>query len=352
MQLFDQKYKLYLILPIILYLVFAFNILIFPGIKQGIDLKGGTLIIVRSAQTIDEARLESLLKTKFNLSEISVTTTSSPTGSGATIEFEENKDLAPIKKELALAQSLIDSNPAQARIHAMIVINALPKFVQGNIPTDEKETVDFASSVFDKAKIAFELELQNSIQQELGLGADSKFQLREIGASLGETFWQNAIVVTLAAMILITIIVLIFFREIVPSFAIIAAAIFDIMCALGLMSWFGVSLSLATIPALLMLVGFSIDTDIMLTTRLLKRKENTPADRTREAFKTGLTMTGTAIASVSVLLIASYFYQMVVVFQISSVLLFGLIGDVISTWLMNAPVLLIYLERKKAAANS
>ena len=35
-----------------------------------------------------------------------------------------------------------------------------------------------------------------------------------------------------------------------------------------------------------------------------------------------------------------------IIFNISSVLLFGLIGDLISTWFMNAPLLMWYMERK------
>ncbi|MDO8538086.1 MAG: hypothetical protein Q7S21_04330 [archaeon] len=350
MQLFEGNYKRYLIIPIILYLVFAFSIVVFPGLKQGIDLKGGTLIIIRSSEPIEEARLESLLESKFDLSETAINTTSSPTGNGATIEFAENTKLAPIKQELELAQSLIDSDPTQARIHAMNVINSLPEFVEGNIPINEKETVVFAENVFDKAQIDFELKLQQEIQKEFNLENDFRFQLREVGSSLGESFWQNAITITIASMILIIIVVFVFFREVVPSLAIIAAAIFDILCALGLMAWFGVNLTLATIPAVLSLVGYSIGTDILLTTRLLKRKEKTSSERTMDAFKTGITMTITTLVAVIVLLGFAYFYQMLIVFEISIVLLFGLIGDVISTWMMNAPVLLMYLEKKKASA--
>ena len=347
MELYGQKYRLYLILPIILYLVFAFMIFVFPGIEQGIDLRGGTLIIVRSSQPIDAAKLNALLEERFDLTQIKVNTTSSPTGHGATIEFGENSKLSPIKEELELAQGLLESSPEQATIHAMNVINALPEFVEGSPPNETTALVDFASNVFTKAKSGFELELQNAIKQEFNLEDDYRFQLREVGSSLGESFWQNAIIVTIAAMVLIIIVVLVFFREIVPSLAIIAAAIFDILCALGLMALFGVSLSLATIPAVLSLVGYSIGTDILLTTRLLKRKEKTPSDRTMDAFKTGITMTLTTVVAVTVLLVVSYFYQMLVVFEISVVLLFGLVGDIISTWMMNAPVLLIYLEKKR-----
>jgi preprotein translocase subunit SecF len=46
------------------------------------------------------------------------------------------------------------------------------------------------------------------------------------------------------------------------------------------------------------------------------------------------------------MLVVSYFYQIEVIYQIAAVLFFGLVGDLISTWLMNAPVLLWYIESK------
>ena len=96
-----------------------------------------------------------------------------------------------------------------------------------------------------------------------------------------------------------------------------------------------------------MLVGYSVDTDIMLTTRLLKRKEGGLKERSYEAMKTGLTMTLTTMAALSVMITLSFMYQIVVIFDLTVVLFFGLVADIISTWLMNAPILLAYAESKR-----
>ncbi|MCR4368773.1 MAG: MMPL family transporter, partial [archaeon] len=165
--------------------------------------------------------------------------------------------------------------------------------------------------------------------------------------SLGENFYQTGILVSAIAIILVIIVIFLFFREVIPSGAILLAIIFDIAGALGLMSIFGIPLSLATIPALVMLIGYSVDTDVMLTTRVLKRKEGTPRERAHESMITGLTMTLTTLAALTVMIILSYFSQLEVVFQIAAVLLFGLCADLISTWLMNAPILLWYVEKKE-----
>ncbi len=110
------------------------------------------------------------------------------------------------------------------------------------------------------------------------------------------------------------------------------------------MAIFGIPLSLVTIPALLMLVGYSIDTDVMLTAKLMKQKGGSVKEKTRSALKTGITMTATTVAALLVMLIISYFTNITVLYQMSVVLVSGLIVDVSSTWLMNAPILVWYVE--------
>ena len=149
----------------------------------------------------------------------------------------------------------------------------------------------------------------------------------------------------ITAMFLVILVIYFFFRKIVPSAAVIISALLDVIGALGLMALFQIPLTLSSIPALLMLIGYSVDTDVMLTTKLLKRREQNVQARTYDAMKTGLTMTFTTIAALTAMLVLSFFSQMLVVFEISAVILFGLIVDLSSTWLMNAPVLLWYLER-------
>jgi len=94
------------------------------------------------------------------------------------------------------------------------------------------------------------------------------------------------------------------------------------------------------------LIGYSVDTDILLTARVLKDKTEGPIDSANTSIKTGLTMTITTVSTVIVMLLISYFSQLLVVYEISVILLCGLVGDVISTWTFNAPALIKYAERK------
>ena len=147
---------------------------------------------------------------------------------------------------------------------------------------------------------------------------------------------------------LILMIVFIVYKFAVPASAVIAAATCDVIIALGGMSIFGIELKPASLAALLMLIGYSVDSDILLTSRTLKRKVGTINERIDNAMKTGLTMTGTTLmALLTLLIISSMFTQIEILANITSVLLIGLIGDTMTTWFMNAGILKWYLEQPK-----
>ncbi len=162
--------------------------------------------------------------------------------------------------------------------------------------------------------------------------------------SLNQVYWAIGF-----AFLFMSITVFIIFRDFVPSAAVILAALSDIIIALGGMSLFGIPLSLASVGGILLLIGYSVDTDILLTTRLLKRKEGTITERAIDAMKTGLTMSAAAIAAMGTLYLVTIFIipQAVVLSDIAAVLIIGLAADIIATWLMNLGILRWYLEAKK-----
>jgi preprotein translocase subunit SecF len=92
-----------------------------------------------------------------------------------------------------------------------------------------------------------------------------------------------------------------------------------------------------------MLIGYSIDTDILLSVRVLKRREGSVFDRVMGALKTGITMSVCALAAV---LAAYFFTHSIVIKEIMFVLIAGLIGDIIFTWIQNAGILRWHLEKK------
>ena len=144
-----------------------------------------------------------------------------------------------------------------------------------------------------------------------------------------------------------SIVVFLVFRSFVPSFIVIFAAVADVLIALGGMGLFGIPLTLASTAALLMLVGFSLDTDILLTIRVLKRTEGTPSSRAFEAMKTGLMMNTGAITAFGVLALIALWLNVPTYFQIGSVVVMGAVADFATTWCANAVTILWYAERRE-----
>ena len=164
------------------------------------------------------------------------------------------------------------------------------------------------------------------------------------GSSLGESFVQQIFQAMLIAFVLMGIVVFIQFKVPIPSLAVILAAFADIVVTLAIINLLGIKVSTAGIAAFLMLIGYSVDTDIMLSTRVLKNTEGTTNKRIGNAFKTGMTMSITTLAAVSIGLLVS---QSAVISQIMLIIFIGLIVDIVYTWMLNASILKWYVERRK-----
>jgi len=150
-------------------------------------------------------------------------------------------------------------------------------------------------------------------------------------------------IIEMIAYIIGVVLISIYVAKSIPSIAVILAALSDIIITLAIVNLIGIKISTAGIAAFLMLIGYSVDTDILLSTRLLKRKEGSEMDRIIGALKTGLTMTLTTLVAVTVALI---FTESAVIAQIMTILLIGLIIDLINTWIQNVGILRLYLEKK------
>ena len=198
------------------------------------------------------------------------------------------------------------------------------------------------------------VELENNINSSTFTnainGKAKVISYNEIGPVLSEEAMGQIYVAMIFAFLFMAITVFIVFREPVPSVAIILAALCDILIALGGMSIFKIPLSIASVGALLMLIGYSVDTDILLTTRLLKRREGTVEERAKNAMYTGLTMSFAAIAAMGILFVVTKIImpEATTLSNISAVLVIGLVGDILSTWLMNLGILKTYIDWRQS----
>ncbi|MEM4330476.1 MAG: hypothetical protein QW273_00510 [Candidatus Pacearchaeota archaeon] len=142
------------------------------------------------------------------------------------------------------------------------------------------------------------------------------------------------------------VLIYMYYKYSIPSLAVIFAALSDIIMTLVCVNLIGMKISLAGIVAFLMLIGYSVDTDILLTTRVLRKKEGSVNDEIVRAFKTGITMSLTSLFAIIAALFFVYRYG-TVLNEIFIILSFGLVFDIFNTWLGNAPIIKWYIERKK-----
>jgi len=166
------------------------------------------------------------------------------------------------------------------------------------------------------------------------------------GSTLSESFYRQLLVAILIAFIFMAIVVFIIFRTLVPSAAVIISALADILMTLVLANILGIKMSTAGIVAFLMLIGYSVDTDILLTTRILKRSEGSVNERISGAFKTGMTMTLTSLLAFTIALIIVKSFSLILA-QIFTILVIGLGFDLLNTWITNVSILKWYVRRKK-----
>ena len=276
-------YRLLMAIPVILLVVsvaFLVNQYASTGewFKRSIELKGGTLLNIKTADTVTVSDIEEALSTDFG--SVSIRGLRGFGEQGASIEMD-------------------------ASVNYTVVMDRL----EGS----GIEIIDFS--------------------------------LQNIGPSLGTMFWSQAQTGIIIAFILMGIIAFAVFRTGVPSIAIVISAASDIIVTLAMMQVFGIEFSLASLGALLMLIGYSVDTDIMLTTRLLKETEHglDMHEKMVRALKTGLTMTLTSLGAVGALLIIPLPDVLV---QIASVIFIGLSVDILNTWLLNSVLLRWYCESR------
>tara|TARA_Y100000310_G_C20698409_1_gene827378 strand:- start:4509 stop:5549 length:1041 start_codon:yes stop_codon:yes gene_type:complete len=189
-------------------------------------------------------------------------------------------------------------------------------------------------------------EIKPFLENQLGFTLNEQNSSIEFtGSSLSESFYNQLRFALVLSFILMALVVFIIFRTFIPSIAVVFAAFGNIIMTLAVVNFLEMKLSTAGIVAFLMLIGYSVDTDILLTTRVIKRKEGSVNSRILSALKTGMTMTLTSLLVVLI----GYFLTAgfsKVFSQIFTILIIGLIFDLINTWLFNASIIKWYAQKQ------
>jgi len=189
--------------------------------------------------------------------------------------------------------------------------------------------------------------LQPALEKFLGYELNAENSSTEFsGSALGNDFYKQLIKAIIISFILMSIVIFFLFRSFVPCSAVIFAAFSDIVMALAFVNFLEIKISAAGIAAFLMLIGYSVDTDILLTSRVLKKREGSVNQRIYGAFKTGIFMTLAGLAAVlpAFFIVTGLPDSFRQIFLIVSV---GLIADIIATWFGNASIIKWYAVHKR-----
>ncbi|MBI5229512.1 hypothetical protein HY991_05350 [Candidatus Micrarchaeota archaeon] len=366
-----KHYKKLIIVPIVLLLASTFFIF-FKGIPAGVDLKGGLLITVQTDENVNLQLLKQKL-TPFS-DEVEARFYEGPAGKGVEIELGINEN---IEKADALVRELKEKDTELLREEQNIQAykNSKERDAAEELAKAEKRAAELRKEILEKARLALEYigskkslgsephdavktadeelgnareESRDKIMEAIGSVIKVKdYSFKEVGSSLSKFFFAKTYEVIFYAFVLSAIIIFFVIRNIIASVAVISGAFSDIWITLGLMSILNIPLNLASVAAILMLIGFSLETDCMLTIRVMKRTEDTPEIRAYEAMKTGFLMNLCAIGSFGVLVLVSMWLQIPTYYQIGTVAVMGSIVDFIATWLANAIMVLWYVERQQ-----
>ncbi len=362
-------YRKLLLAPLLLVFAALFFI---PYVPLGIDFKGGLLFTVYADVPAGEvlqqqAALQSRLAALSR--DVSVRSFENPSGRGFEIELQADERLASAQEKLVglkeldlqlsqqeLELSLLEANGSAAAVEqqkARVESLRTRTLAEAN---SILQAMGSARTVADAAKafadVSAELQgtqsgFREKVLAEIRAAVPVKaYSSKEIGAALSKLFFSKVVQVLVLSFFASAVIIVLVFRSAVPTLAVLFGAFTDIMVTLGVMGALQIPLSLASVAALLMLIGFSLDTDMLLTIRALKRQEGTVRERVYDAMKTGITMNTCAIAAFTVLVLASLALQVEVYYEIGAVAVIGSLVDFVATWLGNASMVLWYADSK------
>ena len=280
-QVYEKKYKLLMFITIGL-LIFSLGVLAYQKattgefIQKDVSLKGGLLITIQTDKEFDTDKLENQITAELDVS---------------------------------------------TNVESLTALAGQPLGY-----TIELEKTD------SKAALA-------AIEQITGVPSGT-YTVEESSSALSESFFKSVVKSIVIAFIFMSAMVFVYFRLPFRSFAVILAGFSDLIETIAFMQIFGIKLSTGGVAALLMLIGYSVDADILLSARVLKQQHTSTMDAIYSSIKTGLTMQITAVAALAVLYIAT---PAAMLKQISIILIIGLCIGMLNAWIQNAGLLRWYL---------
>ncbi|MCD6227470.1 hypothetical protein J7J90_03175 [Candidatus Micrarchaeota archaeon] len=361
MNIYEGDYRKLMIVPILLVLVALFFI---PNIKLGIDFQGGTVIRLYTQNPVNITSLSNSL-TSNGLKPRDIKQIDTQIGNVIEIELSQDEKLTRAEElrgefythfdRYSYLESILN-NPSlnenernkyqkeYGTLKAMFKNYTTEMFTMSSY-SGSYDDANSMQKMFDAAYNKVKEDYQDRVSSAINIQYDS-IAVKSVSPSLGIKFIERAASAVVWALLLSMALAFFVFRKIETSLIVFSGAMADVIIAAGGMGLFNIQLTLSSFAALIMMLGFSLDTDMLLTMRLIKQRKGTLREAAWNTLKTGSTMSITDLISFSVLLILGYITHLTTYSEIASVAVIGLLGDMIATWMFNAPLIMLMLKER------
>ncbi|MFB6128015.1 MAG: protein translocase subunit SecF [Halolamina sp.] len=226
-----------------------------------------------------------------------------------------------------------DAGADEPRAQVESAFDVSPSSVQNVQTADGVYIVTFDQDAVQRAETPLN-------EQARAAGLDVQAQTT-VSPSFGGDSQTQALAGIAVAFVGMSVLVFAMFRTFVPSIAVVVSAFSDIVIPVALMNVLGIELTLGTVAALLMLIGYSVDSDILLNNHILRRSGDF-YESTYRAMRTGVTMTLTSLSAMAVMALTATLFGVELLASIGLILVFGLATDLLNTYMLNLSLLRWY----------
>lgn len=179
---------------------------------------------------------------------------------------------------------------------------------------------------------------------ESGVTGNPEITTRAMGSIITKLYQRQALYAAIAAIFVMAIALFIALRSFSTVGGILAVVSLDFLGIIGGMAILGIPLGLASMAGILLLFGYAVNTNILLSTNVLKRKRGTAPERAGRAMSTGMKMSSTSAGAMIILNLVTSASALE---QISAAIAIGIIVDMMNTWLLNSGLILRHQAGKE-----
>lgn len=170
---------------------------------------------------------------------------------------------------------------------------------------------------------------------------ENDFSMGYQSASIASSFFNEFGIIILISFTLMGLVALYYFKSPINALTTAFATLTNIIVVVGMMNLLKEPLSVPGIGAILMLLGLSTDTDILLASNLVNKSVKESVEKLRRIFMTELTI---SIAAITNALVIYLLTGIDVIRSIALILLIGTIADLMSTIFFSSGLMIMYNE--------